>query len=121
MLKKYDGLFIFSNTTKDDALAGILEAIEAEMRKLGAEVEDRRHLGLRAFARPMHKQESGHYVRIRFQADPSKIGPLQGRLRLMEDVFRAQIVVAEPRTETKPEAAPAPMPVATEENDHGKL
>ena len=93
-MKTYQALFIFDSTHKDDAVDKILESIRGEISKLGGEVQDVARLGMHEFAREMKKKTTGHYVRMRFQIAPDKLQFLNARLKLNENVFRSQIVVA---------------------------
>jgi ribosomal protein S6 len=99
-MKKYDGLFIFAGTAKEEALEKLLEKARAEITRLSGSVLDARVLGKRTFARPMGKRENGVYVRIRFELDPQQVAALVGRYRLMEDVFRVQVQAVDERRET---------------------
>ncbi len=99
MLKKYDGLFIFAGSVKDEALEKALQRVNAEIERLGGSVDATDNLGRRAFARPMQKRENGVYVKVQFQLDPSKVGTLRVRFRLNEDVFRMQVLIRDERLE----------------------
>ena len=58
-------------------------------------------LGKRTFARPMQKRENGVYALVRFEMDPSKVRELVNRYRLVEEVFRVQILAVDDRREAK--------------------
>ena len=94
-MKTYEAVFIFSNTIKDDDLQKIIEQIQGEITKLKGVIKEKKELGRRQFARPMHKQESGQYVRIDFDMDPGSIAPLLARFKLNESIFRLQVVAAD--------------------------
>ena len=98
-MKKYDGLYIFAGQAKDDVLEGQIAKAIAEVTRLGGNVLTQEVLGKRAFARPMRKRESGVYVMVRFELDPSKVKELVNRYRLVEEVFRVQILAVDERRE----------------------
>ena len=100
-MKKYDALYIFVGITKDDALNANLEKALAEVTKLGGTVLSTESLGKRSFSRPMHKRESGVYVKVRFELDASKVSELVNRYKLVEEVFRVQILAVDERREAK--------------------
>jgi ribosomal protein S6 len=52
----------------------------------------------------MKKRESGVYVKVRLALDPARIEELVTRYRLVEDVFRVQILAVDERREAKIEA-----------------
>ena len=96
-------MFIFSDSIKEEALEKILERIRGEIAKLGGRVAETRMMGRRFFARPLKSQESGQYVKIMVELEPDKFHALLGRLKLVEDIFRVQIVQNEgKRIEKKP-------------------
>ena len=100
-MKKYDALYIFVGIAKDDALEACLEKALAEVEKRGGKILERVSLGRRAFSRPMKKRDSGVYVKVRFEIDPAQLEDLVKRYRLVEEVFRVQILAVDDRRESK--------------------
>ena len=100
-MKKYDALYIFTGISKDDALNANLEKALAEVKRLEGNVLTVDSLGKRSFARAMSKKESGVYVKVRFELDPSKVTELVNRYHLVEEVFRVQILAVDERREAK--------------------
>lgn len=100
-MNKYEALIIFRESLKETEWDGAVEAVRTEIEKLGGTMSSCTRLGKRDFARPMQKQESGHYGLVAFLLAGDKVGALQARLKLNGDVFRVQVVVAPP-------APPAP-------------
>jgi ribosomal protein S6 len=100
-MKKYDALYIFVGTVRDDAVEANLEKALAEVTRLGGNVLEKVSLGKRAFSRPIRKRESGVYVKVRFELDPQKVDELVKRYQLVEEVFRVQILAVDDRREVK--------------------
>ena len=100
-MKKYDGLYIFAGNAKDDVLEASLTKAVAEIERFGGKVEAQEILGKGAVARPMHKRENGVYALVRFELDPAKVTELVNRYRLVEEVFRVQILAVDDRREAK--------------------
>ena len=100
-MKKYDALYIFVGVAKDDALNANLEKALAEVARVGGNVLSTESLGKRVFSRPMSKKDSGVYVKVRMELEPSKIRELLERYRLVEEVFRVQILAVDERREAK--------------------
>ena len=100
-MKKYDALYIFVGTLRDDAVEPSLEKALAEVTRLGGNVLEKVSLGKRAFSRPIRKRESGVYVKVRFELDPQKVDELVNRYHLVEEVFRVQILAVDERREAK--------------------
>ena len=100
-MKKYDGLYIFAGNAKDDVLEASLTKAVAEIERFGGQIETQEILGKRAFARPMRKRENGVYAIVRFELDPAKVSELVNRYKLVEEVFRVQILAVDARREAK--------------------
>ena len=98
-MKKYDGLYIFVGTAKDDVLDQQIDKVCGEITRLDGNVLTTEVRGRRTFARPLQKRDNGIYVKIRFELDPSQVSVLLGRYRLAEDVFRVQILAVDDRRE----------------------
>ena len=98
-MKKYDGLYIFAGSAKDDVLDKQIDKARGEITRLSGNVLSTDVLGKKQFARPMHKRDSGVYVRIRFELDPAQVSTLVDRYHLVEDVFRVQILAVDERRE----------------------
>ena len=71
------------------------------MTRLGGNVLEKVQLGKRMFSRPMKKRESGVYVKVRLELDPAKVDELVKRYKLVEEVFRVQILAVNDRREAK--------------------
>ena len=100
-MKKYDALYIFVGIAKDDALEANLEKALAEVTRVGGNVLEKVQLGKRVFSRPMKKRDSGVYVKVRMELDPAKVDELVKRYKLVEEVFRVQILAVDDRREAK--------------------
>ncbi len=100
-MKKYDALYIFVGISKDDALNANLEKALAEVARVGGNVLTTESLGKRMFSRPMSKKDNGVYVKVRMELDPAKVSELRARYRLVEEVFRVQILAVDERREAK--------------------
>ena len=118
-MKAYDGMIIFPSSLKDDVLEGALERVRGEIEKLEGSVDDTTVLGERTFARPMKKRHSGRYVRMFFRLDPARIDGLLARLKLNEQVFRIQILVADEKKVAAVKAAKAAKAAAAENKGSG--
>ena len=100
-MNTYEGMFIFVDSLKDDALEAAVKELREEIEKLGGEIENTARMGRRPFARlQAKKHKAGNYVVTNFKLAPDQITPLLARLKLNDNVLRSQIisqaVVAEP-------------------------
>jgi len=98
-MKKYEGLYIFAGSAKDDALDSQVDKVRNEITRLSGNVLATDVLGKKTFARPMHKRDNGVYVKIRFELDPAQVKALIDRYHLIEDIFRVQILAVDERRE----------------------
>lgn len=121
-MKPYEALFILSESVRDDRVEDVVARLRREVEKLGGTVDRTLDVGRRGFAMPLKKREAGHYLRVDLSLEPSAVAPLLARLRLVEDIFRLQIVAAPKPSafavaaEGGEAAAPAP---AQAESGHG--
>jgi ribosomal protein S6 len=98
-MRKYDGLYIFAGAVKEDGLEKQVDRMRGEITRLSGVILNSEVLGKRTFARPMGKRESGVYVRIRFEIDPAAVKTLLERYRLIEELFRVQVLAVDERRE----------------------
>jgi len=91
----YEGLFIFPETLNEEQLDQAIDAVKAEIEKIGGSFEGSTRLGKRTFARPMKKKKAGIYAIIMFNMDGADIPALKHRLKLGANVFRSQFVKKE--------------------------
>ena len=98
-MNKYDGLYIFAGLAKDENLDTLVGKVQGEVTRLHGAILNTEVLGRRTFSRPMHKQENGTYVRIRFELAPDQVQALTARYHLMDEVFRVQILAVDERRE----------------------
>ena len=116
-LKTYDMICIFPNSLSDEALETVLTRLDDEIGKLGGEVASKQPMGERVFARPMQKKESGLYMTLRCELEPGSVDALRARLKLVDDLFRAQILVADLKADLaaeEDEAAEVPAEVKSD-------
>ncbi len=72
-MNKYEAMIIFRDSLKDTDWDGAVEAVRTEIEKLGGKMTSSTRLGKREFARPMQKQQGGHYGLIAFQLAGDKV------------------------------------------------
>ncbi len=93
-MKTYEGLFILPNSLDDEGVEKVVQRIQEEITRAGGTVSNRENLGRRGFARRMNKQSGGSYIRLRFDLDPGAMAAFKPRLKIVEGLFRSQVVVA---------------------------
>jgi len=93
----YEAMFIFPETLRDKDLDDAITGACDEISKLEGSVQEQSIIGRRQFARPMGKKDAGQYVLVTFELEPGKVSALNARYTLSDEVFRVQIVRAEPK------------------------
>lgn len=119
-MNNYEGMFIFPESVKEEALEEHLGHVRQEIERLGGQIESVTRLGKRAFARTLgRRHKAGHYAVINFRLDGSQVRALHERLKLGGEVFRAQIIRRDPASAAAATVAAAPSAAAAEETGDG--
>ena len=101
-MKRYEGLFILDTAGKEETIKDTIDKISAEITSLGGKVETVQKMDKRSFMRVANKKHnSGFYVNIIFESQPSLVDQLKKRYAMNDEVFRVLFT-----------CAPAPKPVA---------
>jgi ribosomal protein S6 len=96
-VKRYEGLFILNTAGKEEGIKDIIDHISADISAVGGKVEGVQKMDKRQFTRAAdRKHQSGFYVNLIFQSDPSALPALRGKFRLNDDVFRVVFTKAGP-------------------------
>ena len=88
MKYRYEGLLVLNVKGHEDSAKEVIEKLEREFRKEGAEVEQVQRLERRHFSYVAGPLESGYYVNFVFHAEPAVLQKLKAHLDLSEDVYR---------------------------------
>lgn len=99
MPRKYEALFIFAGSVKEEDLDKILEKSTSEIEKLGGTIESSEIIGRRAFARTLQKETHGSYAKVRFAIAPDVVKEIHEAFKHSEEHFRLQIVQRDERVE----------------------
>lgn len=93
-MNTYEGMIIFPDRLQEEETEEALKHVRSEIEKHGGEILGSTRLGRRKFARPIQKDEHGHYAVVTFKADGDAIPKLHVRFNLNDQVTRIQIVRA---------------------------
>jgi ribosomal protein S6 len=107
-LKPYDMICIFPTSLNEEALGDVLTRMDDEIVRLGGQAVSKQPMGERVFARPMKKHDAGVYMTVRCELEPTSVDALLARLKLVDNLIRVQVLVAEPAADTAEEAVEAP-------------
>ena len=88
MKNRYEGLLVLNVKGNEDGAKELIERLEGEFKKEGAQVEQVQKMDRRQFTYVAGPLESGYYVNFIFNAEPKSIDKLRARFQLDEDVYR---------------------------------
>jgi ribosomal protein S6 len=90
MKTRYEGLLILNVKGNEENAKEIVEKLEGEFKKEGAEVEQVQKIGNRHFTYVAGSADTGFYVNFVFHGEPKVIDKLRSRFRLNSDIYRQQ-------------------------------
>jgi len=105
MKNRYEALLVLNAQGTEDTIKDIIDRLESEFRKEGAEIEHVQKMDKRQFAYIAGPLDSGFYVNFIFQAEPPLIAKLRTRFKLDPEVYR-QNYVRLPQKKERKERAP---------------
>jgi small subunit ribosomal protein S6 len=105
MMRRYEALFVLNAQGKEDSVKDIVDRLESEFQKEGAEVEQVQKMDKRPFAYAAGALDAGYFVNFVFHADPQMITKLRSKFKLDPEVYRQNYQRLAEKTE-KTESAP---------------
>lgn len=88
MNRHYEALLVLNTQAKEDNVKEMIERLESEFEKEGAQVEQVQKMDKRHFSYVAGPHDSGYYVNFILNADPRSIGRLRSKFKLDPDVYR---------------------------------
>ena len=88
MNRRYEALLVLNAQGKDDTVREIIERLESDFQKEGAQVEQVQKMDKRQFSYVAGPLDSGYYVNFIFSADPESIEKLRTKFKLDTEVYR---------------------------------
>jgi len=105
MKNRYEALLVLNSQGKEDSVHDIVDRLESEFKKEGAEVEQVQKMDKRQFSYVAGSLDSGFYVNFVFQADPQLIIKLRSKFKLDPEVYRQHYQRLAEKKETKEKPA----------------
>ena len=99
MKNRYEALLVLDTQGKDDTVKDIVDRLESEFQKEGAEIEQVQKMDQRPFSYVAGKLDAGYYVNFIFHADPQLITKLRSKFKLDPEVYRQHYQRLRPKTE----------------------
>ena len=88
MNHRYEALLVLNAQGKEDTLREIIERLESDFQKEGAEVEQVQKMDKHQFSYVAGPLDSGYYVNFIFNAEPELIAKLRTKFKLDPEVYR---------------------------------
>jgi ribosomal protein S6 len=89
MKKKYEALLVLNTRGNEDGANKIIDRLEGEFKKEGAEIEQVQRLDRRHFSYAAGPLDSGYFVNFVFDAEPQLIDKIKTKFKLDADIYRA--------------------------------
>jgi small subunit ribosomal protein S6 len=88
MNHRYEALLVLNAQGKEDTIREIIDRLESEFQKEGAQIEQVQKMDKRQFSYVAGRLDAGYYVNLIFKADPQLIGKLRTKFKLDPEVYR---------------------------------
>ena len=88
MKNRYEALIVLNTQGREDTVKDIVDRLESEFQKEGAEIEQVQKMDKRPFSYVAGSLDSGFYVNFVFHADPPLIARLRSKFKLDPEVYR---------------------------------
>jgi small subunit ribosomal protein S6 len=88
MNRRYEALLVLNTQAKEDTVREIIDRLESEFQKEGAQIEQVQKMDKREFSYVAGPLDSGYYVNFIFDADPQLVGKLRAKFKLDPEVYR---------------------------------
>ena len=88
MKNRYEALLVLNSQGKEDSVHDIVDRLESEFKKEGAEIEQVQKMDKRQFSYVAGPLDSGFYVNFVFHADPQLVTKLRSKFKLDPEVYR---------------------------------
>src|SRR6202045_2650700 len=88
MKKRYEALIVLNTQGKEDTVKEIVDRLEGEFKREGAEIEQVQKMDKRQFSYVAGPLDAGFYVNFVFHADPQLITNLRSKFKLDPEVYR---------------------------------
>jgi ribosomal protein S6 len=88
MKNRYEALLVLNAQGKEESVHDIVDRLESEFKKEGAEIEQVQKMDKRPFSYTAGSLDSGFYVNFVFHAEPDLVTKLKSKFKLDAEVYR---------------------------------
>ena len=108
MNRHYEALLVLNTQAKEDNVKEMIERLESEFKKEGANVEQVQKMDKRHFSYMAGALDSGFFVNFILNTDPQSIVRLRSKFKLDPDVYRQHYQRLEEKKEKTPKKVAKP-------------
>ncbi|HEV3409137.1 MAG TPA: 30S ribosomal protein S6 [Chthoniobacterales bacterium] len=101
MKNRYEALLVLNTQGKEDTVKDIVDRLEGEFQKEGADIEQVQKMDKRQFSYQAGELDSGYFVNFIFHADPQLITKLRSKFKLDPEVYRQHYQKLRPKGEAR--------------------
>lgn len=88
MKHRYEALLVLNTQGKEDTVKEVLDRLESEFQKEGAQIEQVQKMDKRPFSYAAGPLNAGYYVNLVFNAEPQSIAKLRSKFKLDPEIYR---------------------------------
>jgi len=88
MNHRYEALLVLNAQGKEETIREIIERLESEFQKEGAQIEQVQKMDKRPFSYAAGALSAGYYVNFVFNAEPQSIAKLRLKFKLDPEIYR---------------------------------
>lgn len=101
MKNRYEALLVLNTQGKEDTVKDIVDRLESEIKKEGAEIEQVQKMDKRQFSYQAGELDAGHFVNFIFHADSQLITKLRSKFKLDSEIYRQHYQRLRPKAEPR--------------------
>jgi small subunit ribosomal protein S6 len=101
MKNRYEALLVVNAQGKEDSVHDIVDRLESEFKKEGAQIEQVQKMDRRPFSYTAGPLDAGFYVNFVFHAEPDLVDKLKSKFKLDPEVYRQHYQRLRAKTEKK--------------------
>ena len=98
-LQRYELMYIIPTVFDEDKIKEIIKNTSSQIKSAGGVVIKEEDLGHKKLAYRINQQHTGHYVLLEFDLAKDKLGSIEKKLRLSDEILRFLIAKIIPKTE----------------------
>ena len=101
MKNRYEALLVLNTQGREDTVKDVVDRLESEFQKEGAEIEQVQKMDKRQFSYQAGELDAGHYVNFIFHADSQLITKLRAKFKLDPEVYRQHYQKLAPKKQAR--------------------